>query len=489
MDAPSNVSSSPTSHLSQPARIWAPIGVVGFGTALAMWCVWFITHLPALGIPASISGPMLIGVMLASVITGAGCTPRSQRVVVGLGSGLLAGAINLALLANRLTEVPDGGTAQLKPSAVMIVAGFVGVSAVVGLLGGALATARRDTAGVPASRWLTRFAVLTTISVLPLLTLGGLVTSTGSGLAVPDWPGTYESNMFLYPISLMAEPRIYLEHTHRLFGTLVGMTTIGLLLFAILADRRRWIWALAGVLLLAVIAQGLMGAGRVVEQSRWLGVFHGVFGQVFFAATAAYAALLTPAFGLARVQERDDGSADPSPWAVRPVSVKMRLLAGLSLASLLLQLTFGAMYRHLHAPHALWSHVGFSIVVVILTAAIAGVMSARSRQAAEPISPESRRLNARLGLLGKWTFGVMGVQFVLGFVVLWLVLTADPASKMVPTAEQLEAAPPIEAGRSLLRTIHQANGAALLALATLGAVWVLRLAGVSKAPRGGGFHG
>ena len=31
--------------------------------------------------------------------------------------------------------------------------------------------------------------------------MGGLVTSTDSGLAVPDWPTTFGYNMFLYPLS------------------------------------------------------------------------------------------------------------------------------------------------------------------------------------------------------------------------------------------------------------------------------------------------
>jgi hypothetical protein len=34
----------------------------------------------------------------------------------------------------------------------------------------------------------------------PLLFVGGLVTSTNSGMAAPDWPATYGMNMFLYPL-------------------------------------------------------------------------------------------------------------------------------------------------------------------------------------------------------------------------------------------------------------------------------------------------
>ena len=42
-------------------------------------------------------------------------------------------------------------------------------------------------------------AVVLTISVFPLIWVGGLVTTYDAGMAVPDWPGTYGYNLFLYP--------------------------------------------------------------------------------------------------------------------------------------------------------------------------------------------------------------------------------------------------------------------------------------------------
>ncbi len=49
--------------------------------------------------------------------------------------------------------------------------------------------------------WLHRIAVLTAVMTFILICMGGLVTSTDSGLAVPDWPTTFGYNMFLYPLS------------------------------------------------------------------------------------------------------------------------------------------------------------------------------------------------------------------------------------------------------------------------------------------------
>src|SRR5687768_9215984 len=61
--------------------------------------------------------------------------------------------------------------------------------------------------------------------------MGGLVTSHGAGLAVPDWPNTYGYNMFLFPPNQWVGGILY-EHSHRLMGTVVGFCSILLVLFA-----------------------------------------------------------------------------------------------------------------------------------------------------------------------------------------------------------------------------------------------------------------
>jgi hypothetical protein len=44
-----------------------------------------------------------------------------------------------------------------------------------------------------------RWAVALACATFPLLWVGGLVTTTDAGMAVPDWPMTYGYNLFLYP--------------------------------------------------------------------------------------------------------------------------------------------------------------------------------------------------------------------------------------------------------------------------------------------------
>jgi len=237
--------------------------------------------------------------------------------------------------------------------------------------------------------WLNRFALLTAGATLALLGIGGLVTSHGVGLAVPDWPNTYGYNMFLFPFSKWVGGILY-EHSHRLMAAFVGMlTTIlaGWLWARETKDRERWLGlaAIAGVCLLmgvralpvylalaavalvmvpfslyriryhpgslrwwgimafaAVILQGVLGGLRVVWLKDEIGIFHATLAQVFFALTCAIA-LLTSRWHRAR----SNGTTLPT-----HSSVLRFLLMGATLL-ILLQLVIGATMRHQHAGLAI----------------------------------------------------------------------------------------------------------------------------------------
>jgi cytochrome c oxidase assembly protein subunit 15 len=70
-----------------------------------------------------------------------------------------------------------------------------------------------------------RTAQVTVAATLLLIFMGGLVTSHGAGLAVPDWPNSYGYNMFTFPISKWIGG-IFYEHAHRLMATVVGFCSI-----------------------------------------------------------------------------------------------------------------------------------------------------------------------------------------------------------------------------------------------------------------------
>jgi len=70
--------------------------------------------------------------------------------------------------------------------------------------------------------WLHRFACALAFATLLLVGLGGVVTTKGVGMAVPDWPTTYGDHMFFFPPSKWMAG-IFDEHSHRLWASLVGM--------------------------------------------------------------------------------------------------------------------------------------------------------------------------------------------------------------------------------------------------------------------------
>src|SRR3712207_9553519 len=76
------------------------------------------------------------------------------------------------------------------------------------------------------------FAAVVALSTAVLIFAGGMVTSTGSGLSVPDWPNTYGWFMFSFPLDKMVGG-IFYEHGHRLIASTVG--------FLILVQAV-WLW-------------------------------------------------------------------------------------------------------------------------------------------------------------------------------------------------------------------------------------------------------
>src|ERR1700747_1338787 len=145
----------------------------------------------------------------------------------------------------------------------------------------------------PPKKRLHWYAVVAAASVSLLICSGGLVTSHGAGMAVPDWPNSFGYNMFLFPISRWVGG-VFFEHTHRLIASLVGLLTIGLCIATWLIEDRRWVKWLASVAVLAVIVQGGLGGLRVTEHNAVLGLFHGCLAQSFLSLMATFALVTSP---------------------------------------------------------------------------------------------------------------------------------------------------------------------------------------------------
>ena len=133
-----------------------------------------------------------------------------------------------------------------------------------------------------AARWPHWLAVATASATLLLIVAGGLVTNTGSAMAVPDWPTTFGSNMFLFPWSRMVGGILY-EHSHRLIGSLVGLLTMALAIGLWVTESRVWVRRLGMAAAIAVVLQGILGGLRVVLAEHGLAIVHGCVAQAFFA--------------------------------------------------------------------------------------------------------------------------------------------------------------------------------------------------------------
>jgi len=193
----------------------------------------------------------------------------------------------------------------------------------------------------PYSGWLNRFAWLTCVATLLLICSGGMVTSKGVGLAVPDWPTTFGYNMFLFPVSKWVGGILF-EHTHRLMGSLVGFLTIILAVWLWLTEDRQWVRNLGVIALGGVIVQGILGGLRVTMMKDEIGIFHACIAQAFLGLLIIIA-LVTTRFWRALGNERFDVQ-------------KFALIRTLGIAitiAIYVQLGLGATMRHQHRDLAI----------------------------------------------------------------------------------------------------------------------------------------
>ncbi len=189
--------------------------------------------------------------------------------------------------------------------------------------------------------WLSRYALLTAFATLVLVCFGGLVTSHGAGMAVPDWPNTFGYNMFFFPFSRWVG-NIFYEHTHRLVASGVGLMTAVLAVWLWRKESRRWVRWLGVMAFLAVVLQGVLGGLRVILFKDQIGIFHATLAQLFFVLVCAIA-LLTRR------------------WWHTSESLRKKIVDELGLrwfflvttALILAQLVLGATMRHQHAGLAI----------------------------------------------------------------------------------------------------------------------------------------
>lgn len=179
-----------------------------------------------------------------------------------------------------------------------------------------------------------RFAIFLSICILLLITAGSFVTSTDSGLAVPDWPNTYGENLFLFPFSKWIGG-IFYEHFHRLIASAVGLFTIILAILLKKYEPQKFVVNLGYLAIFVVILQGVLGGLTVLFLlPPAISISHATLAQTFL-CIATSIAFFTSSFWK---EERLNFNIE--------VGKKYYRFAILVFCAVFLQLIFGATMRH-----------------------------------------------------------------------------------------------------------------------------------------------
>jgi cytochrome c oxidase assembly protein subunit 15 len=297
--------------------------------------------------------------------------------------------------------------------------------------------------------WLPLFSKLLVSATLCLIFLGGLVTSLGAGLAVPDWPTTFGHNMFLYPVSGWVGG-VFFEHTHRLLASIVGLLTSVLAIWTWRVDARRWVRWLGVTAFLLVVVQGVFGGLRVTQLSVVLAIVHGCVAQTFLCVVIVLAAALS------RRWDETHGAAMTNSGITA-----LRRAGWAFVGAVYVQLVLGAVMRHLGAGLAItdfplaygrlippigslgvgihFAHRAWAVLVTVNALVLFGLCLTHAREVRRLLLPVS-------GIIALIAF-----QIALGAHIIWLMR------------------PPVTT------TLHVLNGAVILGLGLLVALRASRL--------------
>ena len=255
------------------------------------------------------------------------------------------------------------------------------------------------------------------LSTLCLLYAGALVTSTGSSLAVPDWPLAYGE---WFPPMVGG---ILYEHGHRLVAMWVGFLTAAIAGVCWLGRFKHSLRRLSLGMLVLVVFQGLLGGITVLFLlPKVVSIAHAVTAQVYFLCTVALVQQTAP---------KGFFTQPLDPTAVSSAQT-IGVWAQWLCVALIVQLIFGAAVRHFGAglvipdfplsygklfPAEVFSafpvfvhflHRSFAYVVVVLAVSVSIFGLTR------------RSLHTVLGFWFAAIIVLVIIQFSLGASIIWL---------------------------------------------------------------------
>ena len=427
---------------NEPKQTVARVLTLSLGATTAMWVFSYIAIL----FSGKTGGEILF-------VLGALCLPVASRHAKTLREGVWIGVISAVLNVLLVGSIVGGkAPTEMIADGIIWVTGLFVVSIILGVVGASLHSRLKDhTHNID---WHFGFLVVASALVFLMLVTGGLVTGMEAGLAVPDWPNSYGHNMLLYPLAEMVSPEnegVFFEHAHRLTGMLIGLTSLIMVVCVWKWSTSTYARTLAILIFIFVCMQGLLGGLRVtgtltLSQDReilspnlWIGVVHGVVGQLIFAGFVWLTVMMSTGWKNAK----------------QSTNKKDKFWVVLLVIAMVLQLVLGALYRHMisdvdlasKATHVLYTHIAIAILVLVC----ASVIGLRLLGRANPI----------LKKCGMVILVLVGLQLLLGGGALITILLRGNTE--VPLIELL------------VTTAHQANGALLLGASFATFAWVQRM--------------
>jgi cytochrome c oxidase assembly protein subunit 15 len=185
--------------------------------------------------------------------------------------------------------------------------------------------------------WLHRYSQLTVAAAFFVIFAGAMVTSTGSGMAVPDWPtsfGTWMPKM---------EGGVFYEHGHRMVAGATALLTTILALWVQFAEPRAMVRRLAWYAFFGILTQALLGGITVMlgTSNGWdhtspiVSTLHACLAQALFATLVSVAITTAPGWKSMKV--------------FRPETTDRRRWAVVLVALVYVQIILGAVMRHQNA--------------------------------------------------------------------------------------------------------------------------------------------
>ena len=184
--------------------------------------------------------------------------------------------------------------------------------------------------------WLNRFAIFVSAFTVFLLLAGAFVTSTGSGLAVPDWPLSFGK---FFPEMTGG---VFYEHGHRMVAGATAIFTFILCYLIQTKEPRGWVRKLSLASVVVVITQALLGGMTVLfKLPPAISISHACLAQIFFSISIVVALSTTRYW-----QEEPKGWTRTDGVAFTPLCLTLNAL-------FFLQLVMGATMRHKKAGLAI----------------------------------------------------------------------------------------------------------------------------------------